>query len=709
MGGSASVPFDYEAQLFADTEKQSQTIDSPEGEDCSPIYRALGCDKLTTGPTRDNGEPLTSIWDAFEFAVEKYPDKDYFGTRVFDDANGGKYKWQTYKQVYDQALAIGEALKTHGHSAHENIGLFSVNRAEWMIAALGIYSQDMRTVALYATLGAEAVEYITTFADITTMFVSKESLSSIIKLLDKIPHVKTIVQFDVDAERYGNTKDTVDEEDIRVCKKKGVELIGFTKMVKENTKDAYTPQKPTLDSISHIMFTSGTTGLPKGAIISHGNVLAAVSAIMKTVELRPDDSHISYLPLAHIFETDMQVGFMLAGGKIGFFQGDVKKLTDDFVALRPTILAGVPRVFTKVYQKVFAGVSSKACTKRFVFHKGYAAQAEAVRAGITARYSLYDNKVFTPLAHMIGLDKTRIVVSGAAPLPPYLMEFLKIVVNCNVVQGYGMTETAAGLTVSMENDNTVGHVGPPVPCCEVKLRSVPEMGYDAKGKVPKGEVLVRGPNIFKGYLKNEKATKETIDSDGWLATGDVGRWNPNGSLSIIDRKKNIFKLSQGEYVAAEHLEAVYGKCPLVGQIWVYGNSFKSFVLAVVVPSADRFVEYGEHKGYWTHSTRTIGSEGYSEAFKKMWDEHHDELKKHLRDALKEQESVLKGFEKVRDIHIEANLNNLGIGFTEENNCMTPTFKLRRPFLLKRYHLELRELYKTNGEEPKPDEKWPGEE
>ena len=126
------------------------------------------------------------FFDHGRYAVEKYGDQEYFGTRVFDDKNKGAYKWQTYKQVYDQALAIGEALKAHGHSAHENIGLFSVNRAEWMIAALGIYSQDMRTVALYATLGAEAVEYITTFADITTIFVSKKSLPSIIKLLDKV-------------------------------------------------------------------------------------------------------------------------------------------------------------------------------------------------------------------------------------------------------------------------------------------------------------------------------------------------------------------------------------------------------------------------------------------------------------------------------------------------------------------------------------------
>lgn len=156
----------------------------------------------------------------------------------------------------------------------------------------------------------------------------------------------------------------------------------------------------------------------------------------------------------------------------------------------------------------------------------------------------------------------------------------------------------------------------------------------------KGEILVRGGSVFKGYLKNEKATKETFDENGWFETGDIGRWNPNGTLSIIDRKKNIFKMSQGEYIAAEHLESVYGKSPLVCQIWIYGNSFKSFVVAVVVPSADRFVEIGEAKGYWKHATRTIGSEGFADAFQNMWEEHGDELKSILRESLTKQESMV---------------------------------------------------------------------
>jgi len=273
-----------------------------------------------------------------------------------------------------------------------------------------------------------------------------------------------------------------------------------------------------------------------------------------------------------------------------------------------------------------------------------------------------------------------------------------------------MTETAATISVTLPSDPNVGHVGPPVPNCEVKLRDVPELGYLSTDEEPRGELLVRGPCVFQGYYKDEEATKECLTVDGWLCTGDVARWNPNGSLSIIDRRRNIFKLPQGEYVACEKIEITLGKAPIVGQIWVYGNGFKTFLLGVVVPSMEVTHQFCAAKGWWPDADKpsSFGSEEYIKNYKAVWlGEHRAELKKELMDNINVHAGQLKGFEKLKDCIIETEINHMGLAFTEENECMTPTFKLRRVFLLKRYHEQLKKMFEDNGEANAADEKWPG--
>jgi len=221
--------------------------------------------------------------------------------------------------------------------------------------------------------------------------------------------------------------------------------------------------------------------------------------------------------------------------------------------------------------------------------------------------------------------------------------------------------------------------------------------------------MCRGANVFAGYYKNEEATKETIEEGGWLATGDIGRFNPNGTLSIIDRKKNIFKLSQGEYIAAERVETIYGKSVAVGQIWVYGNSFKSFVVAVIVPA----VEFSKLKAVelncWEGGDARGSDDKFIEAYSKLYTgSRASEFKKIVFDEINKQNSNLKGFEKVKDIIIESSIDKSFAAFTEKNECLTPSFKLKRPQLLQRYLKQLKEVYATNGEPQKEGEKWPGE-
>lgn len=273
-----------------------------------------------------------------------------------------------------------------------------------------------------------------------------------------------------------------------------------------------------------------------------------------------------------------------------------------------------------------------------------------------------------------------------------------------MLSGYGLTETSAATAVSRPDDPTIGHNGPPLSCCEVKLESVEEMNYLVTDDPPTGEVLVRGPNVFKGYYKNDKATEEAF-TDGWLHTGDVGRWNPNGTLSIIDRKKNIFKLAHGEYVASEKVEAEYSKAECVNQIFVYGNSYKPYVMAVVVPETEWLLHHIQQKGIKWNSKLKVASPEYREAFQKVCADNYDLVRDIILENLREYEKALKGFEKLKDIHVEVHLDELLQGFNVENECLTPSFKLRRPFLLDRYVEQLKALYTKHGEAPTADENW----
>jgi len=332
-----------------------------------------------------------------------------------------------------------------------------------------------------------------------------------------------------------------------------------------------------------------------------------------------------------------------------------------------------------------------------------------VRAGLP-RSGMYDKVLFAARAKT-GLDKCRLIVSGAAPLPPDVCEFLKAIVGCPIIQGYGMTETAAALSATYASDRRLGHVGPPTRANEIKLVDIPEMGYTSEDKPhPRGEVWTRGC-VFTGYYKDPDNTAATVNAEGWLATGDVGRWNPNGTLSIIDRKKNMFKLSQGEYIAVEKVEGVYSQAPASGQLWVYGNSFKSFLIAVVVPNADFTAKYAQSQGWWPtgETAYRLGTDEFAAEFEKLiTGEHSEAIKAMITANLKEQEKPLKGFERVSDYILEGRIDKMGLGFTEANNCMTPTFKLRRPFLLSRYITQLKASYAKLGEPVGPDEKWPGE-
>ncbi|XXG82339.1 hypothetical protein AAC387_Pa10g0312 [Persea americana] len=287
---------------------------------------------------------------------------------------------------------------------------------------------------------------------------------------------------------------------------------------------------------------------------------------------------------------------------------------------------------------------------------------------------MFDKMVFSKVKKGLG-GKVRLILSGAAPLSSHVEAFLRVVACSHVLQGYGLTETCAGTFVSLPNELAMlGTVGPPLPNVDVCLESVPEMGYDANSSMPRGEICVRGDTLFTGYYKREDLTKEVM-IDGWFHTGDIGEWQPDGSMKIIDRKKNIFKLAQGEYVAVENLENIYGLTSQIDSIWVYGNSFESFLVAIVNPKKQVLERWAEDNGQGLDFDALCKNPMAKEFIL-------GELMKTAK------HKKLKGFEFLKAIHLEP------VPFDMERDLLTPTYKKKRPQLLKYYQTAIDDMYKN---------------
>ena len=316
------------------------------------------------------------------------------------------------------------------------------------------------------------------------------------------------------------------------------------------------------DTLYTFSYTSGTTGMPKGVMLTHKNFVCNIGGMTMfdpEFYITENDVYLSYLPLAHVIERCLLVCAMGYKMQYGFFQGDVFKLKDDLAVLRPTIFASVPRLFNRFYDAMQQKINEVTGFKRGLLDAGVAAKLQNLATSGKTTHAFYDLVLFNKFKAILG-GRVRVMVSGSAPISKEVLSFLKIAFCCQIHEGYGQTECGAPATLTWTKDPTSGHVGSPYPTLEVKLVDAPEMNYTSKDKdesgvlMPRGEICYKGSSAFKGYFRQLEATKDTIDAAGWVHTGDIGQFLPHGVLKIIDRKKNIFKLSQGEYIAPDKVE-----------------------------------------------------------------------------------------------------------------------------------------------------------
>uniref|UniRef100_A0A8C1V6P2 long-chain-fatty-acid--CoA ligase n=1 Tax=Cyprinus carpio TaxID=7962 RepID=A0A8C1V6P2_CYPCA len=678
-----------------------RSSDSQSFSECSRRVKARSISGHPSGPYRDVRalralttciQPGMNTLDrVFESSVCRNPHLDCLGTRellseedetqedgrVFKKVILGEYRWMSYDQVYKEVRAFGSGLVALGQKPLKNIAIFCETRAEWIIAAQACFMYNFPLVTLYSTLGGPAIAHGLNEAEVSHIITSKELLETKLKnILLEVPRLQHIIVVD-DKLKSGSEY----PRGISVHSMAAVKRLGAHP---ENVSRQRRP--PCASDVAVIMYTSGSTGVPKGVMISHSNIIAGITGVAERIpNLGEDDTYIGYLPLAHVLELSAEMVCLAHGCRIGYSSPQTladqstkikKGSKGDTSVLRPTLMAAVPvscALCTIVLNDNHIHGASRFFRELFVVHFVYPSRPVLT---VTFLFSLY-RLVFRKVRALLG-GRLRVLLSGGAPLSAATQRFMNICFCCPVGQGYGLTETCGAGTISQLWDYSTGRVGAPLVCCEVQLKDWIEGGYRSTDRpCPRGEILVGGPNVTMGYYKNKEKNTEDffVDKKGqrWFCTGDIGEFHGDGCLKIIDRKKDLVKLQAGEYVSLGKVEAVLKNCALVDNICAYANSEESYVIGFVVPNQKQLLALAKRKcvrGLWEELCNNPVIE-------------EEVLKVITETALTAQ---LERFEIPQKIRLSVE------PWTPETGLVTDAFKLKRKELKTHYQNDIERMY-----------------
>ncbi|GAA5990281.1 hypothetical protein JCM5350_002077 [Sporobolomyces pararoseus] len=494
------------------------------------------------------------------------------------------YKYMTYNELAKVVKDAASALRETGHSKDTMFNIFASTSVHWQVMANACASQSITFATAYDSLGPDGLQHSINEPEVYGLFTNASLLSTVSSIISECPSLKVLI--------YDGEEKEIKSGSLEKIKERGIKVYSWEEFLKLGKENPYEPTKPKPDDVATIMYTSGSSGAPKGCVITHENVVSCVAGVMTVLGqlITPDARFIAYLPLAHIFEMTVEFTLLYVGIPMGF--ANVKTLTDNSVrncvgdirAFKPTIMTGVPAVWELIRKGILAKVQAGGSVKSSIFYGALTAKSWTKKLPIVGSVvgAVTDKVVFNQVKAATGGNLTY-AVNGGAPISESTQEFLMNVLTPNFIQGYGATESCALsciLPPSMAQPGKVGIVCPPV---QIKLRDFEDAGYYAQGEPQQGEICIGGNAICKGYYKRDDLTKEAF-VDGWFLTGDIGRWNSDGTLSIIDRKKNLVKLAHGEYIAVESLESKYKSSELVANICVHADSNANKPMAIIVPN-----------------------------------------------------------------------------------------------------------------------------
>lgn len=687
----------------------------------SPVYRNRATGELKTCllPGLDT---YLAIW---KNSVANFADQAAFSLRPYSYATKTlepRFVSTTYAEVDQKQREFGAGLlrllthspyKIAGCDAHAKIDnhaqeyqnhdvhnllfvltLYLANRAEWVLTDLACSTYSITNTVLYDTLGPSASQQILELTALPVVVTSFDHVQQILDLKRAHPVALAalIAVVCMDPLNCNGTQHAL----VKQARDVNIELFDMDQVCGVGRLFPHQDLPPATDSCYTISFTSGTTGsAPKGVVIPHKNAAAAICFLVSMAPFEPNDSALSFLPLAHIFERHGLAFVLTKGGCVGFPQmnGSPLTLVEDLKLFKPKHMANVPRVYSKFEAAIKnATLHLDLPLKRALFAKIVAtkSQRQAAEEGALGAHWLYDRVFLPAVRKLLGYDNMTWNITGLAPISPLTVKFLKAALGVGFCQGYGLTELFAGFAISMPWEKEPGLCGPPGVSCDIRVRELPDLGYhldDPQG--PRGELELRGPQIFSHYFENPEETAKVL-KDGWFATGDVARIDKDtGRLYIVDRVKNFFKLAQGEYVTPDKIENIYlSGNPLLTQCFVHGDSLKSYLVAVVGVDPQRIVSFLTEQC----SVRR-GELETNEAVLEHTNRPENRAK--LLKALNVNISGLQGFEMIHNLHVEFEPLRL------EREVITPTIKIRRPIAAKFFAEPIEKMYAEGSLVTKP--------
>jgi len=637
---------------------------------------------------------LHTMEKVFSYVVGKFDERDCLGTRTIlseekeKQPDGkvhlkydlGDYKWLSFHQFGDTAEKFGRGMRELGLNPRERVVILAETRAHWIIAAYGMFQHSVTIVTLYTNLGDSGLIHGITETEVTTIVCSYETFGKVRAIISKIPLVKTVVVMEDLAGKALDVADIPPE----------VKVVPFTEVVElgENSDGTVTQKScpPGPNDIAIIMYTSGSTGVPKGVMLSHHNLVSSMGSLCNITDFRPSkDRYIAFLPLAHVLELLAESSCLMYGIKIGYSSSltlttkssKVKAgCKGDANVLRPTLMCTVPLILERIYKSIVDTMKRQGWWAEELFHYLVAYKLKWQDRGFDT--PLLNKTIFRKIRYFLG-GKVRRMLSGGAPLAEDTHSLARTCLCVPVMQGFGLTETTACATVTSSRDRTTGRAGAPLMNVDVKLVNWEEGNYRVTDKPnPRGEIHVGGDNVAVGYFKKEEATREEFyEADGrrWFRTGDIGEFHHDGVIKIIDRKKDLVKLQAGEYVSYGRVESILKTAPIIDNICGYGDSSKDFIVAIIIPDKHKLLNI--------------------EAAKNLTP----------AEAVKDPAVVAEVVQQVKKYGLKNGLKNFEIPsrillvndeWTPENDLVTAAFKIRRKFIYEKYKEELTNLYSKDN-------------
>ncbi len=568
----------------------------------------------------------------------------------------GKWVSITYAELGKKALGFAKALHSLGLGKGDRIALMLPNGPEWVLCDLAALSLGAADAPLYGTLAPDQAKHIINDSGSKIVVVAEEDQAAKLReIIGDLPGVETVITVEEGIEPFGNKKTL----SFSAAQKIGDEAGDDAERAVKEASDAVSE-----DDLASIIYTSGTTGLPKGVMLSHGNFMSNVTAVLEVLELFDTDKHLSFLPLSHVFErTCGYYGFFTAGLSI-YYAESIEKIGDNIREISPTVVVSVPRLFEKMIGKIKGKVADAPAIRQKLFYWALDVGGKmndpdnkdkglflAIQAAIAKKL------VFGKLHKAFG-GSIRFFVSGGAALSKDVFLFFRAI-GIKVTEGYGLTETSPVICFNPLEDIRAGTVGKVLSNVEVKIEN-------------DGELCVKGPSITKGYYNNPEATKEAFDNEGWFHTGDIGEISDDGYIKITDRKKDILVMSNGKNVAPQPIESKLVGDDFIAQVVVIGNNL-NFITALIVPDFERLKKTGAELGI----SGGLDDKGLAK---------DDLVKAFFERKIEELNKNFARFEAIKKFTL------LPQEFTIEGGELTPTMKIKRKVVLKKYEKEIEAMY-----------------